>query len=178
MILALSGRRIDPPGSNHPRFPLQSAGLVRQRISDLFKRLNANTLVCSAACGADLLALEGAESLGMRTRIILPFAPARFRETSVVDRPGDWGPLFDRIVVLNQPGGDVVDLQLSETVESYTLANEAILEEASSLSRAQKTPFAAALVWDGASKGSDDFTGSFRKLARARGLEIHEVSTL
>ena len=35
--------------------------------------------------------------LGMPFRIVLPFDKKTFRETSVVDRPGDWGPRYDRI---------------------------------------------------------------------------------
>jgi hypothetical protein len=38
----------------------------------------AVALVCSAACGADLVALEEAERLGIRRRIILPLAPSSF----------------------------------------------------------------------------------------------------
>ena len=58
----------------------------------------AAVLVCSVACGADLVALEAAERLGRRRRIVLPFAAERFRMTSVTDRPGDWGPMFDRMI--------------------------------------------------------------------------------
>ena len=36
-----------------------------------------------------LVALEQAKQLGVRRRIMQPFAPERFRETSVVDRPDD-----------------------------------------------------------------------------------------
>ena len=49
-----------------------------------------SVLVCSAACGADLIALQAAGRVSLRRRIVLPFEPSRFRDSSVVDRPGDW----------------------------------------------------------------------------------------
>ena len=98
MVIALVGRRIDPPDLAFPVFPYTAVQRVRKRIHDLLKDSDAKALVCSAACGANLIALEAAGELGIRRRIVLPFEPARFRETSVIDRPGDWGPAFDRII--------------------------------------------------------------------------------
>src|SRR5947209_320182 len=95
MVIALAGRRIDAPNAETPRFPLENREKVGNRIRDFLAEHGATALVCSAACGADLLALEAAEELGLRRRILLPFAPDRFRATSVTDRPGEWGPLFD-----------------------------------------------------------------------------------
>ena len=91
MIVALAGRRIDKPDADAPRFPLTSVDLVRGRLHHLLSVKKVTTLVCSAACGADLLALAAARDLGIRRRVILPFTRERFRVTSVVDRPGDWG---------------------------------------------------------------------------------------
>jgi hypothetical protein len=58
MIIALAGRRIDPPRADTPRFPLANMPAVRGRIHTLLVEQKAQGLVCSAACGADLLALE------------------------------------------------------------------------------------------------------------------------
>jgi hypothetical protein len=38
----------------------------------------ADALACSAACGADLIALEEAERLGIRRCLVLPFSPDRY----------------------------------------------------------------------------------------------------
>jgi hypothetical protein len=177
MVLALSGRRIDSPGQSSS-FPQENIEIVRQRIVDLFERREVAVLVCSAACGADLLALEAAEGLGKRRRIILPYDAQSFRQTSVVDRRPDWGLSFDRLIHLAALSGDLVNLNLAETDESYLRTNDAILEEACSLARAVNLPVAAALVWDALSKGPVDFTESLGKSARARGLKVYEVSTL
>src|SRR5947209_4010396 len=107
-IVALAGRRIDAPDAETPRFPLRSVGSVRDRLRQVLKDRVA--LVCSAACGADLLALEQASLLRIRRKVILPFAREDFRNTSVVDRPGDWGPLFDRLLAEVEKVGDLVVL--------------------------------------------------------------------
>src|SRR5689334_9119389 len=109
-VIALAGRRIDAPGAEPPRFPLGNVPLVRRRLAALLSAEHAAVLVCSAACGADLIALQEAERLGLRRRIVLPFPPERFRKTSVTDRPGDWGPVFDRLVAAAEAAGDLVIL--------------------------------------------------------------------
>src|ERR1700674_843044 len=98
MVFAIAGRRIDAPDSDTPRFPLRNVGLVSKRVRALLEARKPTALVSSAACGADLIALEQASELGIKYRVILPFDPDRFRITSVVDRPGDWGPVYDRLI--------------------------------------------------------------------------------
>jgi hypothetical protein len=99
MILALAGRRIDAADAEEKRLPLEDADAVAERIRTRFEALRPTFLVCSGACGADLLALHGAKSLGIHRRIVLPFDSTRFRTTSVLDRPAnstwDWGAIFD-----------------------------------------------------------------------------------
>lgn len=98
MIIALAGRRIDPADAKETRFPLRNIGRVRTGIRALLKEKAVTALVSSAACGADLIALSEAGQLGLTRRVILPFERGRFRETSVTDRPGDWGTLYDEIL--------------------------------------------------------------------------------
>ena len=99
VVIAFAGRRIDPEPSGQPRFPFRRADAVRGAIAKRLGSAGARALVCSAACGADLLALDAAGELGIRARIVLPFRADRFRETSVLDRPNRefWGSLFDRV---------------------------------------------------------------------------------
>lgn len=178
MVIALVGRRIDAPGASVPIFPGSAVEHVRNRVYGLLSDEEANTLVCSAACGADLIALQAAGELRIRRRIILPFDPARFRETSVVDRPGDWGPTFDRILAEVKADGDLVNLDLaSESDKSYFEANRAILDEAARLAQAASDRVAAALVWNGIPRADGDFTSAFGEAARSRGWRVLEVST-
>ena len=97
-VVALAGRRIDAAGSSVSRFSLSDVALVRERLRHQLRAAKPEIVVCSAACGADLLALDVAMRLGIRRRVILPFGVKDFREHSVIDRPGDWGTLFDQLI--------------------------------------------------------------------------------
>lgn len=174
-VIALAGTRIDEPDSTQIRFPPENEALVRSRLRELFKEFQTNTLVCSAACGADLLALETAEELGIPTRIVLPFDAETFRKTSVADRPGNWGERFDRLYAASKKRGAVVILtEQAKRYQAYILANERILSEAESLGEG---PVLVVIVWDGLARGSDDMTAQFADAGRARGLEVVEVLT-
>ncbi len=120
-VVALAGRRIDLPDAQVPRFPLENVQEVGRRISEVFYKMHAVALVCSAACGADLVALEQAKQLGLRRRIVLPFGPEQFRETSVVDRPGGWGPVYDQQVAATAAAGDLLVLDALPAATPPTL---------------------------------------------------------
>ena len=59
-VIALAGRRTDAPDAANVRFPPANVDIVKERIRRHLERLTARTLVCSAACGADLVALDAA----------------------------------------------------------------------------------------------------------------------
>lgn len=152
--------------------------MVEERIRKCFQK-GVRVLVCSAACGSDLLALGVASELGIRRRVVLPFARALFRETSVADRPGDWGVRYDR--VLNEVEGqrDLVILDYEQTnPAAYARTNAAIVDEALRIARQDGTVAQALAVWDGKSRGSEDLTAQFLDEARAKGMPILEVLTL
>jgi len=181
-VVALAGRRIDAEGTHPPRFPLANVPIVRRRLAELLVSENATAIVCSAACGADLVALEEAERLGLRRRIVLPFQPERFRETSVTDRPGDWGLVFDRLIATAGAANDLVVLDAADSSNdaAYAAANEAIIREAASLAQADETPRRrlAVVVWEGEARGANDATEAFRDLASKAGFEQQPVITL
>ena len=77
-VVALAGRRIDAEPTDEPKFPFERVGAVRDAITAKLMSEQARALVCSAACGADLLALDAAEELELRTRVILPFPRCSF----------------------------------------------------------------------------------------------------
>jgi hypothetical protein len=185
LTLALAGRRTDASNAEVPRFPMANVPLVRERLRKLFADWGSEILVCSAACGADLVALDVAENLGMRRRVILPFDPATFRGTSVTDRPGDWGPLYDRVVEAVRRARDLVVLDAGYGDPAYLAANERILDEAVALSVARPAarPITAeqalaVIVWEGSARGPDDVTYRFAEAARMRGLRVEPVLTL
>jgi hypothetical protein len=186
MIVALAGRRVDAADAPEGRFPLANVDRVRERIRQVLLDLDASAVVCSAAAGADLVALEVAASFGLRRRVVLPFARERFRTHSVTDRPGDWGARFQRVCgELRGVSGMRVLRQSGTPHESARHASRVILDEADELAKAAvrsglrrgSEGVTAVVVWDGASRGPDDLTADFAEEARRRGLRVVEIST-
>jgi hypothetical protein len=136
------------------------------------------TLVSSAACGADLIALEVAGAIGLRRRVILPFPPHRFCETSVTDRRGEWGPMFDAVVADAERRGDLVvlDFDPCDRDEAYLATNRRILDEAQRLAGGAEVK--AIVVWDGVRRGGVDMTADFLDEAGRRAIPVSVVSTL
>jgi hypothetical protein len=177
-VLALAGRRIDADGADPARFPLSQVEAVRRRLNSLMVEQQIGAVVCSAACGADLVALEEAGKLGVRRRVVLPFAKERFRETSVVDRPGDWGEVYDRVTADVEASGDLIELApgVGDENDAYRAANEAIIREAESIAGPGER--IAAIVWEGSSRSKSDATNDFRVLAEEAGFSQCVVLTL
>lgn len=185
-VIALSGRRIDAPQQEVARFPLERAPLVKASLKEFFVERRASALVCSAACGADLLALDVAGELGLRRRVVLPFERERFRETSVIDRPGDWGGLYDRIIDQVEAAGDLLVHEAGEGDSAYAAILEVILDEALELARAESGvevseagtsghDVLAVVVWDRKPRGDGDVSEAFGRLARRRGVPLIEI---
>lgn len=186
MIITLTGRRIDPANAAVVRFPLEHSAAVRERIRAILREQHAIALVSAAACGADLLGLAAAGDVGIRRRVVLPFPPEHFRASSVVDRPGEWGSLFDGIIKEVEAAGDLVLLREEKEDEATFLrTNRAILDEAQESARqfavetgtATSNAILAIIVWDGKSRGADDITAAFADEARARSIPLVEVLT-
>jgi hypothetical protein len=179
MIVALAGRRVDAENQIQPRFSSapEAVDLVRRRIRDKFLSLQAAALVSSAACGADLLALAEAGKLGLRRRVILPFDRDTFRSTSVTDRPGNWGPLYDTVLNEVQAVGDLVIVPGASRDRAYLETNHHIIEEALSLAKTLQLPVTAVRVWEGKSRGEGDLTEEFGDYARTKGLRVCDVTT-
>ena len=148
-------------------------------------------LICSAACGADLIALRVAQKLGITYRIVLPFTPERFRITSVMDRPHtqewNWGVLFDQVIDNAQVKGELVVVETDgDRQAAYQAVNHAILNEAVQQGRIQAGTGApqeihevqAVIAWDGHPRGPRDLTLHFAEEARSRGLVVKEILTL
>ncbi len=193
-IVAFAGRRIDAQDAATPRFPLTQVDVVREQIEGLFCRDRITTLICSAACGADLIALRVARKLGIGYQVILPFAPDRFRVTSVIDRPASqewkWGVLFDQVIDGAQQSGGLVVLETGEDGHAvYQAVNRAILDVALGQKHDQKPSPAvesahglnqvqALLVWDGHTRSPHDLTQHFAEEARSRGMVVRQILTL
>lgn len=153
---------------------------MRERLRQVFEKLPPSCIVCSAACGADLIGLEMAEERAVRRLIVLPFDRATFRKKSVADRGEDWGSRFDRIMD-TLPNNDLLDLDLSiKSSDAFQSTNRAILDQATSLAKGAGTIPAAVVIWDGKKRiGSEvDFTQEFVSDASSRGIHVEQVLTL
>jgi hypothetical protein len=187
-IAALAGRRIDAADAKEPRFPLANVARVRADIAAALRAHQLTALVASAACGADLIALDEAEKLGIRRRIVLPFPVEEFRATSVIDRPGDWGDLYDRLVRAAAADGDlvVIDPVGGDPDAAYAAATEAILEQAQELAQQlaeargidHGVDLLAITVWEGQPRSGNDLTDAFRRLAQEVGFKSAQVLTV
>jgi hypothetical protein len=196
MIITLAGRRIDASDATEERFPLKNADRVAQETQARFESLNVSALVCAAACGADLIALNAARNLGIRMRIVLPFAPEQFRKTSVTDRAGNskwnWGALFDEFITEANDNDDLIVLSSADDeaddddTVAYLATNQRLIAEALSLSRAindndqdeaDTENIRAMILWEGESRGAGDVTADFVNRARQAGIALEEVKT-
>lgn len=181
-VIALAGRRIDVEGADPPQFPLRNIQIVRERLAELFEREQAIALVSSAACGSDLIALEEAERLRIRRRIILPFSQVKFRLTSVVDRPGEWKSSYDRLIEIAEADSDLVTLKQGEVDAgaAYAEANNAIIREAQFLARAMPGAphrLVGVIVWEGRPRPNNDATNDFKNAVILAGFDLHIVLT-
>lgn len=177
--MVLAGRRVDADGAEEPRFPLGNAASVQAQIREILASQDARILVCSAACGADLLALEAAGQLELRRRVILPFERLQFRKLSVVDRPGDWGPRFDRVMDEVEASGDVVVMEYSsDDPDVYLTTSRVLFDEGIRIARENDLGLLVVVVWNGVSRGESDATDAFLRQAKALGLPAAEVNTL
>ncbi len=175
-VVALAGRRIDAQDADELRFPLTEAQHVARKLLRRFRWERVERLVCSAACGSDILALEAAEQLDIPSKIVLPFAPHIFRKMSVVDRPGNWGERFDRVILTARGKGNLIELGLdSADINAFSTTNDQILQIARGLTTLRQLAF---VVWEGKSRGHNDSTYEFLRMAIQYGFEKRSVLTM
>jgi hypothetical protein len=173
-VIVQAGRRMDPANTETVSFPSVNIDLVRHRIKTKFLESKLLALVSSAACGTDLLALEVAEQINVDRFILLPSPPAAFRASSVTDRPGNWGNLFDRLIKTSH----VQVFTLPERQQGYLEMNVRLLDNAQSFAKRLEVEARAMVAWNQESRGADDVTAHFLEQARLRHLQIIDISTL
>ncbi|MDB5226225.1 MAG: hypothetical protein JWN78_418 [Bacteroidota bacterium] len=184
MIVALAGRRIDAENSKLTRFPLANIGIVRERIRDFFVINKVSALVCSGACGSDLLALEVAGELGIHSIMVIPFKKDIFLAKSVSDRPGNWAILFNSIYQnLNKESAVIVlDYSINDR-NVYEKTNLEIITRACDIFNkvkkdSAKVKISSVIIWEGQPKETNDTTEHFRQESLKREIEIKEIYTL
>ncbi|MFD9900282.1 hypothetical protein [Mesorhizobium sp. NPDC059025] len=126
--------------------------------------------------------LQAADLLGIRIRVVLPFAPEIFRNTSVVDRPLPefWGELFDKMIATASMRDDLVVLRsFGDRKAAYRNANRALVDEARAFAHGKiGRRCLAVIAWDGVVREPADTTYEFAELAAQSGFDIQSISTL
>ena len=178
MIVVLAGRRIDAPSSENAKFPLREVPRVSAEIRALFLEHQVSAMVSSAACGADLLALSEAGRLGLIRRIVLPFGREQFRRQSVTDRPGDWGPLYDRVMDEVSSQENLIIVGDFGANDPYKAVSSRLVAEALALGLQEKQSVGGVVVWDRIVRSAPDYTAELRAEVRRRRLPLFEVRTL
>jgi len=123
-----------------------------------------------------LLAIEQAVECAIPVQVILPFALPLFKATSVVDRPGNWGELFDELITRPSDRVEVVTLNESgPSREAFNRTIEIMIRRAS-------MPFShervVTLVWDGDDGGEGDATAEMGRMAAAAGFVHKDIPIL
>jgi len=173
-VIIEAGRRVDAPDAEIPRFPPSKVSEVSRRIRKLLHKQNPRAVVCSAANGADLLLLQAAGEMHIEQVVLLPSEPKAFRKSSVTDRPGNWGELYDQVLKTAR----VEILRLPEGQEVYLETNLKLLDRGEQLARENDVPAEALVIWNGTSRGPDDVTAHFLQDAKSRKMAVLEISTV
>jgi hypothetical protein len=173
-VIIEAGRRVDAPDAQVPRFPPTKVSAVGRRIRRLLDEQNPQAVVCSAACGADLLLLQAAGEMHVEQVVLLPSKPEAFRKSSVTDRPGNWGELYDQVLKTAR----VEILRLPEGQEGYLEVNRKLLDRGQQLARENGAAAEALVIWNGNSRGPDDVTAHFLQEAQSRNMTVLEISTV
>lgn len=177
MIVAFAGRRIDADNAEKPVFPLALGSSVKTKIIQALRDTHAKHVISSGACGTDLLAMQAAETLQVLKTMVLPFKAETFKMTSVIDRPGDWGFVFDNLVTELRQSGHLIELDLDkDDPDVYTKTNLHLLDEAEKLATKDRhRAVMAMIVWEGKPRGTGDTTHHFMLEAQKRNFRIREI---
>ena len=103
-----------------------------------------------------------------------------FRETSVIDRPGNWGALYDRITMQLKASGNLTEYHYhKDDMDVYIKTNFHILEKAEQMAEqnGHQEKISALIIWEGLPKDSDDTTYHFMEQAKKRHYLIQEIIT-
>ncbi len=171
-VLALAGRLIDPADAVEERFPLASEDRVRNDMAEVFREYRIQLIVSSAACGADLLALDVAREMSVPSLVVLPQPKARFRLESVSGRPGSWTPIFDLIIEDATQRGCLLTIRPPASESPYRAATREIIRQARRAAASRRAPLVAIAVWEGKERGKDDHTAAFLRSASDAGAMI------
>ncbi len=156
IALLFTGHMIDLPHRPEPRFPPEfeqpAKDAIQNEIALAVEAAGGPEVgIASGARGGDILFLEACREAGIPVRMVLPFAPAEFLETSVRGiASGDWESRFHRLWDgLAAENREV--LTAPADVNVYDYCNRRMLQLSQEL--ADRTRLIA--LWDGKGLGQE-----------------------
>lgn len=178
LALLFTGHMIDLPGRPQPRFPQYAEPAAWTAIRDAIERARGRHRgrmvgIASGARGGDLLFLEACRLFGLERRMVLPFPPEIFVETSVTGIPdGHWVPKFwDNWNSLGVAEREV--LLPARDDKGYALCNARMLAMAQSLASAVEM----IALWDGHAGDGPGGTGDHVQNVRRAGGRVEVIDT-
>jgi hypothetical protein len=164
LAILFTGHMVDLPGRPTPRFPQTAEPAAWRAIRDAVDPLRLRTKgrvlgIASGARGGDLLFLEACRLFGIDRRMVLPFPPEVFVETSVAGVPNSqWEARFwDNWRSL--PDSEKEVLLPSRDDRGYELCNQRMLALARDLAASQTL----IALWDGKSGDGPGGTAQFQR---------------
>jgi hypothetical protein len=88
------------------------------------------------------------------------------------------GALYDKILDEVEVRQDLLIIKVKSETEAYTQVNHVIVDNAIPLGLDLQQPVAAIVVWDGKSRGAEDYTEEFCIYALSRGITGDGVMSL
>ncbi len=180
-IVVFSGHMFDRPTRYPPRFPHALEPLVREELGKRLKKLNAQIVFSSLACGGDTIVSELILERGGEVNVTLPFKKGDFIKSSVDIFPGiDWVQRFNKVM---QDAATVTILsELGDTNDAaaYDYCNMAINGLALLKGQFLGMDVVPLVLWDGLRGDGRGGTQTFVDFWEKRGavLEIVELDEI
>lgn len=172
-LVVFAGHTVDAPGRPQPRFPASLVEPARERIREVFARLDDGShellMLASAAPGADILAHEVCGRLGMRSVVCLPMPSDTYVQWAF-DKFDDWrnryldlveGRRDDKGLLVLSPQAGLPRWLQASGVDPWERGNRWVCQLALTWG-AQKLSLVA--LWDG--KDSGDRSGGTAHMVR------------
>lgn len=150
LAILFTGHMVDLPGRREPRFPQEAESAawlaIRARIEQARQRTRGRIVgIASGARGGDLLFHEACRLFGIERRMVLPFLPQAFIDSSVAGVPnGGWEAKFwDNWDSLKD--GERIVIHQTKQADSYVECNRRMVVIAEELAGA----YEVLALWDG-----------------------------
>ncbi len=152
-VAVFAGGMADPASCETPRFPVSAESSVRDRIVSWLDAESVRWSFSSASCGSDVIFLEAAQSIGVKTHIILPLRVDLFIESYLRPAGQDWVDRFLRVLD-RAASKTILNEQVAEDKSSvFDFSNRMIAARAALHATGLNASKKALAVWDRHSEG-------------------------